>query len=104
MSTTDTSPDSLLVYVVSRGEDYEGSSVEGIFSSIAAARAFVPYLIERMSVPWKMKEVRPEYWHGGCDYIEIEAHAVYTHALPCIEAAEKKRELRRLEIEKTRRF
>lgn len=80
--------DSFLVYVVSEGEDHEGSSVEGIFSSIDAARAFVPYLIERM--PWKtMTEERPDCWHGGCDYIKIEAHVVYTHALPCIEAAEE---------------
>jgi hypothetical protein len=59
-------------YVVFRGEDYEGGSVEGIFSEKQAAQDLAHYLMNENPRPGRDWTADGEdCWHRGCDYIEV---------------------------------
>ena len=68
------------VFVVFKGEDYEGGSNQGIFTNEEAAREHVRYLIEHCFNRREWKQLSDYHWKGGCDYIEINTESVYaTH-------------------------
>jgi hypothetical protein len=69
------------VFIVSRGETYEGSRVKGIFSTIEKARAFAEAMRTEMSADfhWRntqWKEEAPDYWEFECDFVKIETKEV----------------------------
>ena len=68
------------VFVVFKGEDYEGGRNQGIFTNEKAAREHVWYLIEQYFNRRDWKQLSDYHWKGGCDYIEINTEPVYeTH-------------------------
>ena len=73
------SPAEQTVFVVAQGEDYEGSSVEGIFTTLVAAEDAVQELCNksgRLPIPWTKDGALS--WHRGCDNITIEEWSVDT--------------------------
>lgn len=67
------------IFIVSKGEKHEGSSIKGVFDSIEKARARCVELRDNYS--WngtRWQELSPDYWEdvNGCDYIVIKPHEV----------------------------
>lgn len=69
------------VYVVFRGEDYEGGSIDAIFTNKQAARDHVHAFTLKNPRPNKVWTKDDEdRWSRGCDYIEIQQEQVFETA------------------------
>ena len=69
------------IHIVSQGERSEGSRVKGVFDSIEKARAYAETIRVKMSADYtwlneEWKEMAPDYWVLGCDYVDIRTHEV----------------------------
>ena len=69
------------VFIVSKGETHEGSSIKGVFDSIEKARAFAQTIRDahsadftRVKTTWQ--ELAPNYWELECDYVVIKSAEV----------------------------
>lgn len=58
------------VYIVVRGENYDGYSIYGVYTSRTAAEKKVQSLISQDILEWR-KDKYIQLWRHGCDYIEI---------------------------------
>lgn len=65
------------VYVVIRGELSEGGSVVGVFSDIDAACEVALAQKRHFGAEWS-PERAPLKWTNGCDFVQVEEHAVVT--------------------------
>ncbi len=64
------------VWIVSRGEAYEGSDIQGVFWTHKAAYDCVEQIkLENPNrKPWVQEH--PDSWKSGCDYLEIDDYIV----------------------------
>lgn len=58
------------VYVLSRGEDHEGSYIVGVFASKEDAVAKAAQMPTHYEGGWE--PLRDNFWGNGCDYLLIE--------------------------------
>ena len=61
----------MIVYVLSIGENSEGSHVVGVFSTLEAARECA-LKQEACFTPWK--EWATNTWESGCDHMDIDEY------------------------------
>ncbi len=66
----DTSGGIMTIYIVSRGEMGEGSSIQKVFTTLEKAQAFAKNMSFCFVGGWESDG--PHNWYNGCDYIEIE--------------------------------
>ena len=71
------------VYLVEEGEDFEGSTVIATFSSESEVYKFASQYAETM--PFEMRRCGIHLWRGGCDYLRIMTHEVYSSAEEALE-------------------
>jgi hypothetical protein len=62
------------VWIASRGEEYEGSSVIGVFSSKKKAKRAA--LNEPTHFPGGWVKKDKNYWMCGCDFLMIERYYI----------------------------
>ena len=60
------------VYIVFKGEAYEGGSNEGIFNSLDEAQVCAKYLVTQQHRSAEWKERYTDYWEYRSNYIEIQ--------------------------------
>lgn len=67
------------IFVVFRGEAYEGGKIEALFTSREEARVHARHLVDQTTYRrdrWE-HDVEENYWHNGCDYIEIQEEPIF---------------------------
>lgn len=64
----------MTVFVVLKGEKSEGGSIEGVYSSVDAAREAALATATCFGGGWVQEEV--DYWTNGCDFISVQDHPV----------------------------
>ncbi len=60
------------VWIVAEGENYEGHSPIGVFSSLDIARSYARYYMKthpHHGMEWK--EIEDNHWQVGCDNIYV---------------------------------
>ena len=67
------------VYIVSKGEDYEGSTILGVFSTFANAKKRAQLEIETFNGECDDVEIGGDgddhiTWHYKCNYISVEPY------------------------------
>ena len=66
------------VYIVFRGENYEGGRVEALFSSREEARLHAYHWVNDWpgrADRWTQEDA--DNWRSGCDYIEIQKERIF---------------------------
>jgi hypothetical protein len=58
------------VYVVMHGENYQGGSLQDIFSNRREAVKFATEFAKKMSFPMT-KKAELDRWTGGCDWLSV---------------------------------
>ena len=59
------------VYIVVRGEQHEGGSVMGAYSSYDKAR-YAALGSKPSFGPWEEDPDEPDYWESGCDFVTVQ--------------------------------
>jgi hypothetical protein len=66
----------MIVFVVMKGENGEGGSIQGVYDNLQAATDKVDQLIvQDTSCKWRMISYRA-WASDGCDWITVEIHEV----------------------------
>jgi hypothetical protein len=71
-------PTGTIVWVLSKGEDYEGGTVLGVYASKETAKG--PFVEAARSIPFDLDEAWQDeksgavHAHGGCDWVALEPH------------------------------
>ena len=70
-----------IVWVLSKGEDYEGGTVLGVYASKEAAKG--PFVEAARSIPFDLDDAWQDdngavNAHGGCDWVSLEPHPLIT--------------------------
>lgn len=71
-------PTAATVWILSKGEDYEGGTVLGVYASKEAAKG--PFVKAARRIPfdldeaWQDEESGAVHAHGGCDWVSLEPH------------------------------
>jgi hypothetical protein len=70
-----------LVWILSKGEDYEGGHILGVYANKEAAKG--PFLKAATSIPFDLDQVWQDddgavNAHGGCDWVSLEPHPLIT--------------------------
>ncbi len=71
------------IWVLSKGEDYEGGYVLGVYASKDAAKG--PFVEAARRIPFDLDKVRQDddgavNAHGGCDWVALDPHPLITSA------------------------
>lgn len=74
-----TTPAGPLVWILSKGEDYEGGNILGVYATKDAAKG--PFLKAARNIPFDLDNAWQDedgavHAHGGCDWVSLEPHSV----------------------------
>lgn len=74
-----TTPAGPTVWILSKGEDYEGGRILGVYATKEAAKG--QFLEAATSIPFDLDEAWQDddgavHVHGGCDWVSLEPHPV----------------------------
>lgn len=78
-NTRDASPkreNPSVVYVVMKGEAYEGGTIQAIFTTRVEAREYLVQVATRAAHPDKYTEKTLDCWKRGTSWIEVEEYEV----------------------------
>jgi len=69
------------VWILSKGEDYEGGHTIGVYASKDLAKG--PFLEAAQSIPFDLDDAWQDddgavHAHGGCDWVSLEPHPLIT--------------------------
>jgi hypothetical protein len=78
-----TAPAGPVVWILSKGEDYEGGNVLGVYATKDAAKG--PFVEAARRIPFDLDDAWQDddgavHAHGGCDWVSLEPHAVIATA------------------------
>ena len=71
-----------VVWILTKGEMHEGGHILGVYATKDAARD--DFLIAAASIPfeidkaWKDDDTDAVHVEGGCDFVDLEPHTVFT--------------------------
>ncbi|WP_200308226.1 hypothetical protein [Streptomyces adelaidensis] len=71
-----------IVWILSKGEDYEGGSVLGVYASKETAKG--PFVEAARTIPfdldsaWQDEASGAVHAHGGCDWVSLVPHPLIT--------------------------
>lgn len=76
-----TAPADPVVWILSKGEDYEGGRILGVYATKEAAKG--PFVDAARSIPFDLDAAWQDddgavNVHGGCDWVSLEPHTVIT--------------------------
>lgn len=76
-----TAPAGPTVWILSKGEDYEGGSILGVYATKDAAKG--PFLQAAQGIPFAIDDAWQDEdgavnVHGGCDWVSLEPHPIIT--------------------------
>jgi hypothetical protein len=78
LATTQDAPPCPIVWILATGEDYEGGTVLGVYTTKEAAKG--PFVEAARRIPfdldqaWQDEESGAVHAHGGCDWVSLEPH------------------------------
>ena len=83
LATAGDPPTGPTVWVLAQGEDHEGGTVLGVYTSKEAAKG--PFVEAAHRIPfdldnaWQDEQSGAVHAHGGCDWISLEPHPLIGH-------------------------
>ena len=78
LATASDPPTGPIVWVLATGEDHEGGTVLGVYTSKEAAKG--PFVEAGRRIPfdldnaWQDDDTGAVHAHGGCDWVSLEPH------------------------------